>query len=80
MERLQALVRAHPGPVPLLVCLRYPAGYKVVIEADPKAAGVAPTADFVTEAEELLGRRTVRFNARADVFKNPPRRRYTRTG
>ena len=65
MERLQALARAHPGPVPLLVCLRYPAGHKVVIEADPKAAGVAPTAAFVGEAEELLGRRSVRFNARA---------------
>ncbi len=79
LGRFQALVRAHPGKTPLLMCLRYPAGHKVVVGAG-RMVGVAPTAEFVAEAEKLLGRNSVRFSVRPDVFKNPPRRRYSRPG
>jgi DNA polymerase-3 subunit alpha len=79
LGRFQALVRAHPGKTQLLMCLRYPAGHKVVVGAG-HTVGVAPTAEFVAEAEKLLGRNTVRFSARPDIFKKPPRRRYSRPG
>jgi DNA polymerase-3 subunit alpha len=79
IERLKSLVLTHPGKTPLLMCLRYPDGHKVVVGAG-RAVGVAPTAEFVAEAEKLLGRNAIRFSPRPDVFRNPLPRRNNRPG
>ena len=73
--QLGDLATTHPGNTPMLICLSYPTGQKVVVKSSP-AKGVAPTTSFISQTEELLGRNTVRFNARQDIYKNPPSRRY----
>ena len=75
---LRSLVAANPGTTPLLVCMVYPDRRRVLIQPD-RTFLVDPSPDFVTEAEKLLGRKSMRFIAKREIYKEPrPARAWSR--
>jgi DNA polymerase-3 subunit alpha len=75
---LRGLVAAHPGVTPLFLCLIYPDKKRVLIQPD-RAFLVDPAPEFLAEAERLLGRNSLKFIAKKEVYKEPrPERRWSR--
>ncbi len=63
LQSLHQLAQAHPGKVPLYLCLMRPGGEVILIEANERFA-VMPSLDFQRAAEELFGEET--YYARVD--------------
>ena len=78
LESVRALTQAHPGKVPLLLCLRQPGGASVFVEANERF-NVTPSASLQTEADSMFGEDT--YYAKVDTdLPEPQRRRYARNG
>jgi DNA polymerase-3 subunit alpha len=78
MEGVRELAEAHPGKIPLLLCLRKPGGASVFVEADG-FYNVAPGREFQEAANERFGNDT--YYAKVDTsLPEPQRRRYGRNG
>ena len=78
LESVRALTQAHPGKVPLLLCLRQPGGAAVFVEANERF-NVTPSASLQTEADSMFGEDT--YYAKVDTdLPEPQRRRYARNG
>lgn len=75
LGRVRELVRAHPGPVPLILCLQLPTGEKVFLEAGDNFR-VMPGMDMIAEFEQEFGERSVYVATRNAPLKNarPARR------
>jgi DNA polymerase-3 subunit alpha len=69
LNRIRELLRMHPGDTPTCLCLEFPAGEKVFIEAD-RAYNVLVDESLVHKLEQELGERAVFV----DVIKTPCRR------
>jgi DNA polymerase-3 subunit alpha len=54
LDRVQDVLRAHPGSVPVLFCFVYPDGRAVFLEAHERFS-VTPTQQFVRDVEAVLG-------------------------
>ena len=78
IDGLRQLVDKHPGTVPLLVCLMYPDKKKVLIQPN-RTLTIDPSPEFITDAEALLGRNSMKFMAKKDIYNEPrPERRWSR--
>ncbi len=78
MEGVRELAQAHPGKIPLLLCLRKPDGASVFVEAD-KFYNVSPGREFQSAANERFGNDT--YYAKVDTsLPEPQRRRFGRNG
>jgi len=78
IDGLRQLVDKYPGTVPLLICLMYPGKKKVLIQPN-RSLTIDPSGDFIAEAEALLGRNSMKFVAKKEIYKEPrPERRWSR--
>ena len=75
---LRKLVDKYPGTIPLLICLIYPDKKRILIQPD-KTHTIDPSPEFVAEAEAILGRNSMKFVAKKEIYKEPrPERRWSR--
>ena len=78
IDGLRQLVDKYPGTVPLLICLMYPDKKKVLIQPS-RTLTIDPSPEFIADAEALLGRNSMKFMAKKDIYKEPrPERRWSR--
>jgi len=78
VDGLRQIVDKYPGTTPLLICLIYPDKRKVLIQPD-RSHTIDPSSEFITDAEALLGRNSMKFMAKKAVYKEPrPERRWSR--
>ncbi len=78
IDALRQLVDKYPGTVPLLICLIYPDKKRILIQPD-RALTIDPSPEFVADAETILGRNSMKFMAKKEVYKEPrPERRWSR--
>jgi len=78
VARLRRLIDAHPGAVPILLCLLYPDRRKVLVEPG-RTLTIDPSPDFISEAEAVLGRNSMKLIAKRDIYKEPrPQHRWSR--
>ena len=75
MDGVRELAEAHPGSIPLLLCLRQPSGESVFVEANDNF-NVAPSRDFQSAANERFGADT--YYAKVDMALPEPQRRFKR--
>ena len=75
MDGVRELAEAHPGTIPLLLCLRQPDGASVFVEANDRF-NVNPGRDFQSAANEQFGANT--YYAKVDMEMPEPQRRYKR--
>ena len=76
LESVRALTQAHPGKVPLLLCLRQPGGASIFVEANERF-NVTPSTALQTEADTLFGDDTYYVKVDTDL-PEPHRRRYAK--
>ena len=79
LESVRALTQAHPGKIPLLLCLRQPDGAAVFVEANERF-NVTPSADLQQEANTLFGDDTYYVKVDTEVPEPQRRRRYAKNG
>lgn len=78
LDTLRQLVDKYPGAIPLLICLIYPDKKRVLIQPGA-ACTVAPSPEFIAEAEAALGRNSMKFLAKKEIYKEArPERRWSR--
>jgi len=78
IDGLRKLVDKYPGTIPLLVCLMYPDKKRVLVQPS-RSLTIDPSSDFIAEAEALLGRNSMKFVAKKEIYKEPrPERRWSR--
>jgi DNA polymerase-3 subunit alpha len=78
IDGLRQLVNTYPGTVPLLVCLIYPDKKRVLIQPN-RSLTIDPSPEFIADAEALLGRNSMKFLAKKEIYKEPrPERRWSR--
>ena len=78
LESVRALTQAHPGKIPLLLCLRQPDGASVFVEANERF-NVTPSTALQAEADDLFGDDTYYVKVDTDL-PEPQRRRYAKNG
>ncbi len=71
LEEAKGLATAHPGKIPLFLCLRYPTGEAVFIETHEKY-WVAPTRQLQQQADEIFGEET--YYAKVDATLPEPQK------
>jgi DNA polymerase-3 subunit alpha len=74
IDALRKLVDAHPGATPLLICLLYPGKKRVLVQPD-RAFLIDPSPAFIEAAEKLLGRSSMKFIAKKEIYKDPRQER-----
>jgi DNA polymerase III subunit alpha len=78
LARVKDVLRLHPGPVPVMICLQYPGGDKVFLNTDT-ALQVMPDDAFIAAVEETLGENSVYVAVSSSACKHgPPERRFAR--
>ncbi|MFU8779468.1 MAG: DNA polymerase III subunit alpha [Kiritimatiellia bacterium] len=58
LAKLKEVIKLHPGTVPVSLCLLFPDGNKVVVNADVEFR-VLPDASLIKSIEQILGENTV---------------------
>ncbi len=76
---IRNIIRTHPGPVPVSICLMFPSGEKVIIAADSEFA-VRPVPELTMAIERELGENTVFIHINPDPLKHPEPQRFRRNG
>ncbi|MCL1921129.1 MAG: DNA polymerase III subunit alpha [Kiritimatiellaeota bacterium] len=80
IQGIRNLVSERPGTVPLLICLIYPGGRRVVVRSGAGST-VDPSDDFPEAVEKLLGRNSIRLIPKPSIYKDPrPERRWSKGG
>ena len=78
VDALRQLVDKYPGTVPLLICLIYPDKKRILIQPS-RSLTIDPSSEFIAEAETVLGRNSMKFMAKKEIYKEPrPERRWSR--
>lgn len=54
LTKIKDLLQAHPGPIPVTVCLQFPAGEKVFLSTD-RSLHVTPSEPLFRELEQIVG-------------------------
>ncbi len=70
LEKIKALIKAHPGRVPLVLRLLFPTGEEVTVKAD-SSCGVTPSRELIHALEHLLGEDSVYVAVRKAPLLNP---------
>ena len=63
LQKLQAVLKSHPGSVPVVLEIPVAGGKKIAVQAGD-GAGVTPTDDLLADLDEMLGVGQVRFTGR----------------
>ena len=83
LSKVKDALRLHPGPIPVVICLIFPDGKKVMINADT-AFNVRPKLSLLQELEHELGENTVFVKTKQTPLKNGDpnkgRRRWEKRG
>ena len=58
LEKVKRLLAAHPGSVPVVICLQFPGGEKVFMDTD-KSYKVMPDEELIRDIEQLIGEESV---------------------
>jgi DNA polymerase-3 subunit alpha len=75
---LRKLTDAYPGATPLFLCLFYPGKKRVLIQTG-RSFLIDPAPEFIVAAEHLLGRDSLKFKAKKEIYREPrPERRWSR--
>ena len=75
---LHQLVGKYPGTLPLLICLIYPEKKRILIQTDSSHT-IDPSPEFIADVEALLGRNSMKFISKKEIYKEPrPERRWSR--
>jgi DNA polymerase-3 subunit alpha len=69
--KVQAVLKSHPGSVPVLLDVPVAGGKKITVQAD-NGSGVAPSDALLAELEEIVGAGQVRFTGQP-IKPSPPR-------
>ena len=69
LANVKSILRLHPGSIPVVICLVFPSGEKVMINTD-NAFNVLPDISLIHELEHELGENTVFVKARQAPLKN----------
>jgi len=82
LEKVQEILRAHKGNVPVMFCFMYPDGALVFLEAH-EAFAVTPTEKFVQDVEALVGEDSVWLKVNTEkmaaaMTNGGPRRQWER--
>lgn len=70
LDKVATLLRAHPGEIPVLICLQYPDGAKVFLDTD-RSFAVLPGSTLIHDLEHLLGEKTVHLEVDRAALKRP---------
>ena len=54
LEKVRDLLKGHPGPVPVVICLQFPGGEEVFLSTD-REFHVMPSEILISELEHVLG-------------------------
>ncbi|MBN2162947.1 MAG: DNA polymerase III subunit alpha [Pontiellaceae bacterium] len=68
---LRNITDAHPGSIPLNLCIEFVDGQKVFINAD-HAFRVRPSPEFERQVEHAIGEGLVYIAGKSDALRNPP--------
>ncbi len=81
LQKVKDLLRIHPGPIPVVICLEFPTGEKVLVDTDTSLR-VMPGRDLERSIEDLLGDGSVHTAVNPDACRQaaPARRTYRRDG
>lgn len=74
IEKVGEILRAHPGEIPVMICLQFPGGAKVFLDTD-RTFRVLPDAELIHDIEHLLGERSVHIDVERAALKRPPARK-----
>jgi len=69
LPKVKETLRLHPGSIPVIICLVFPSGEKVLMSAD-SAFNVLPNIRLIHELEHELGENTVFVQAKRAPLKN----------
>ncbi|MBN1670448.1 MAG: DNA polymerase III subunit alpha [Kiritimatiellae bacterium] len=70
LERVRTLLRANPGPTPVVICLQFPGGQKVFMDTD-KSFCVYACEEMVREVEHCLGENSVYVWVNSNPYYKP---------
>jgi hypothetical protein len=70
MARIREVLRLHPGPTPVVICLLYPSGEKVFIDS-AKDTWVRVDDDLIHQLHHLLGEEGVFVAVKKEPFVRP---------
>jgi DNA polymerase-3 subunit alpha len=81
LEKVKSILRLHPGPISVVICLIFPDGKKVMVSTD-QAFSVLPKIGLLHELEHELGENTVFVQTKQAPLKNgePPKRKWEKRG
>lgn len=65
---LHQVVTRYPGTIPLMLCLIYPTGKRVMIQTSRQTT-IDPSPEFMAEAEGLVGSGGLRVIAKKEIYK-----------
>jgi DNA polymerase-3 subunit alpha len=71
METIRDILHRYPGEVPVIVCLLFPGGEKVFIDAD-KQLRVMPCGKLIHELEHLLGGKMAFVHVHPGALRHAP--------
>ncbi len=75
IDRVKAVLKSHPGPVPVIICIEFPGGEKVYVDSD-KSLTVRPSDRFIHDAERILGEGSVYLAVDMPPCVRPDNSRY----
>jgi DNA polymerase-3 subunit alpha len=58
LEKIRDLLRAHPGPAPVVLCLQFPGGEEIFMSTD-RSFHVTPSEELIRDLEHVLGEKGV---------------------
>jgi len=74
LATVREMLRVHPGNVPVGICLLFPSGEKVFLDAD-ESMRVTPSEELIARLQHALGEESVYVAANRQPCRNPPRER-----
>ena len=75
IEKILAVLKSHPGRVPVIICIEYPGGEKVYVDSD-RSLAVCPSDRFVHDLERLLGEGSIYLAVDMPPCVKPDNSRY----
>jgi DNA polymerase-3 subunit alpha len=79
LDKVKELLRMHPGNTPVTICLMFPTGEKVFMNAD-RSFKVFPEETLIRELEHILGEKSVFVAVSSNPCKEPRQRRQFSNG
>lgn len=75
IEKIQLVLKTHPGKIAVILCIEFPGGEKVYVNAD-SSFKICPTDRFIRDMEHLIGEGSVYVAVEIPPCVKPPNSRY----